>query len=944
MSKPSVPKMLMPAIGVVAIAIASVAMIVAGASHARIRKAGAAQPVANAPALSAQQRSRIRASFDALPLAFEANQGQTDPQVKYIARGSGYTAFLTGNETVFAVSSEHASSAAGKRGVSTASYVQKTKASQPTEAAIHMKLVGGNPEPAVVAGNELPGHSNYFIGDDPSKWQQGVKHYAGVSYRDVYPGVNMKFHGEQRQLEFDFVVAAGADAGRIRFGVAGAKQIKTDNAGNLILASAAGDVMLHKPVAYQEKDNTRQSVDARFAVEANNTIAFELGNYDRSRELVIDPSVVYATYLGGSAEDDGNAIAVDSSGNAYVTGQTKSTNFPTITGAYSGTNAGGFDAFVSKISASGSSLEYSTYIGGTSDDSGNAIAVNSSGDAFVAGGTKSTNFPHTAGVFQTNLKGGLNVFVLELSSSGGTLTYSTFLGGSSSDVAFGIAVDSGSDTYIVGQASSPDFPVKNPIQGSLNGSLNGFVTKLNSSGTALVYSTYLGGSGDDAFAVAVDSSDNAYVVGETQNSTFPVTPGVVQPTCASCANATPVDDAFVSVIKPDGSGFVYSTFLGGTSADEAFGIAVDSSKNAYVTGLTSSTDFPLQSAIQSKFGGGTEDAFVTELNPTGSALVYSTYLGGTGDDSGIAIALDASANAYVTGQTSSSTKFPLVNATQPVLGGANDAFVTEISAGGSQFLFSTYIGGSLNEDTSASGNGAAIGGIAVDSAGANIYITGNTDSSGSSPFPTTSGAFQTSYGGGTDAFVAKFSTAASTANFTVTNGALSPSSGAPGVFATSTITVTSLGGFNSAVALGCSISPAVANGPACAFTNPGAAVTPPAGGTVSALLNVATTNPSASLLRRSGSEMFYAMILPVFGLTLVGAGMKSSGRRSRKILGLLMLWMILAGLLLMPACGGGSTTGGGSGGTPAGNYTITVTGTAGGATATGTPALTLTVN
>ena len=933
----------MPAVGVVAIAIASVALIMAGASHTRIRQAGAAQPVANAPALSAEQRSRIRTSFDALPLAFEANQGQTDPQVKYIARGSGYTAFLTGNDTVFAVSSERASTAAGKRGVGTASYVQKTNASQTTEAAIHMKLVGGNPEPAVVAGNELPGHSNYFIGDDPSKWQQGVKNYAGVSYRDVYPGVNLKFHGEQRQLEFDFVVAAGADAARIRFGVAGAKQIKTDDSGNLILASAAGDVMLHKPVAYQEKDNTRQPVDARFAIEANNTVAFALGNYDRNRELVIDPSVSYATYLGGSAEDDGNAIAVDSSGNAYVTGQTKSTNFPTITGAHSTTNAGGFDAFVSKISASGLSLEYSTYIGGTSDDSGNAIALDSSGDAFVAGGTKSSNFPHTAGAFQPNLKSGLNAFVLELSSSGGTLTYSTFLGGNGADVAEGIAVDSGGDSYIVGQAMSANFPTTpNPIQGSLKGSSNGFVTKLNSTGTALVYSTYLGGgTGDEAFAVAVDSSDNAYVTGETQNSTFPVTTGVVQPTCASCAGANPLDDAFVSVIKADGSGFVYSTFLGGTSADQGFGIAVDSSKNAYVAGQTASTDFPLQTAIQSKFGGGTVDAFVTELNPTGSALVYSTYLGGTGNDTGIAIALDASANAYVTGQTSSSSKFPLVNATQPVIGGANDAFVTEINAGGSQFLFSTYLGGAADEDTSASGGGAAIGGIAVDSAGANIYVTGNTESS---PFPTTGGVVQASYGGSTDAFVAKFSTAASTANFTVTNGALSPSSGSAGVFATSTITVTSVGGFNSAVALGCSISPAVANGPACAFTNPGASVTPPAGGTVTATLNVATTNPSASLLRRSGSEMFYAMILPVFGLTLAGAGVKSSGRRSRKILGLLMLWMILAGLLLMPACGGGSTTGGGSGGTPAGSYTITVTGTAGGASATGTPAITLTVN
>src|SRR5579864_13472 len=413
--KPSAPRMLMPAVWVIAIAVASVAVLLGGSSHLRSHRASAAKPVAQAPAFSAEQPGRVRASLEALPLAFEKNQGQTDPQVKYMARGNGYAVFLTGTETVFALSasSQATSSArvAPKRGVGITSRVADHKAEKEPTAAIHMKLVGGNPQSEIVAANQLPGYSNYFIGNDPTKWQQGVKQYAAVSYRDVYPGVNMAFHGEQRQLEFDFIVAAGARTEPIRFGITGATQMTTDASGNLVLSAAAGDVLLHKPVAYQEKDNARQPVDARFAVQANNTVSFELGSYDRSRELVIDPSVSYATYLGGLAEDDGNAIAIDSNGDAYVTGETKSTNFPIVTGGYSGSNAGGGDVFVTKITADGSTLLYSTYVGGSSDDSGNAIVVDASGDAFVAGGTSSADFPHNGG-FQTSYGGGsLDAFV-----------------------------------------------------------------------------------------------------------------------------------------------------------------------------------------------------------------------------------------------------------------------------------------------------------------------------------------------------------------------------------------------------------------------------------------------------------------------------------------------------------------------------------------------------
>jgi Beta-propeller repeat len=931
-----------PAGWIVAVA---VFVAVGGAGGAALRMHGgtatakhsAAKPLR--PALSAENGAKVRASLETLPLAFEANQGQNDPQVKYMARGNGYAVFLTANDTVFAL---HSSSQAAATGLSRDRGVTATTqraAEKDRTAAIHMRLVGGNPQSQITAGSELPGRSNYFMGTDPNQWHANVAQYARISYREAYPGVNMAFYGVQKQLEFDFIVAPGASPAPIRLGVSGANRIATDDSGNLILTSSAGNVLLHKPVAYQQKDGVRQRVDARFVLQAKHQVSFELGGYDRSRELVIDPSVSYATYLGGTAEDDGHAIAVDGNGSAWVTGQTKSTDFPSKNPLYT-TNKGGSDVFVTELSSTGSLL-YSTYIGGSSDDSGNAIAVDASGNVFVAGGTKSSDFP-TKGAYQSTLKGATNAFVLELNAAGSTLMYSTFLGGTGSDVATGLALDSGGNAYVVGSTTSTDFPPKNPLPSETAG---GFVTELNSSGNALVYSTYLGASTNDiASAVAVDATGNAYVTGATKTKGFITTPGVLQPACGSDGSCNGgLYDAFVSVIKPTGGSFLYSTFLGGESNDEGSGIAVDSAGDAYVTGSTSSSAFQLKSALQATFGGGASDAFVTELNPTGTQLIYSTYLGGSGYDAGLAIAVDSSKNAYVTGVTGSTT-FKTASATQPQNNGQNDAFVTEISAGGAAFSFSTYLGGSLNENSATAGGGA-LAGIAVDGAGANIYVTGNTTSPTAS-FPTTPGAYQTTFGGVVDTFVARFTQAGTAASFTVTNGALSATSGSPGVSATSTITVTSVNSFNSPVTLACTVAPVVSKVPTCSF-NPSTPVTPPANGTVTATLTVSTTAATALLERpsdRRSSGIYYAMLLPVGGMVLLGAGFGSAGSRRRKLFGFLMLGLLLFGLLLMPACGGSSGTKTGNPGTPAGAYTITVTGTSGSAVATGTPTLTLTVN
>ena len=923
MSKPSTSRgwvylfCIVPVLAIIAIAMSLLAL--SPAKHdGPAGDASAASSSLPAPA-GAATRARIQASYAALPLAFEPNQGQTDAQVKYVSRASGYTLFLTANEAVFSLRS-------------------RSQAGEDAAAAVRMHLVGGNSMAQVSASDQLPGYSNYFIGNDPSKWQSGVPQYARVAYQNVYPGVNLAYHGAQRQLEFDFVVAPGANPEPIGFGFAGSQGMKTDNSGNLIVSSAAGEVVLHKPVAYQEQNGSRQPVDARFALKANNQVAFELGNYDRSRELVIDPSVSYAysTYLGGSNDDFGLGITFDSTGDAYVTGRTNSTNFP---GA-SNTLRGATNAFVTKMNAGGTGLVFSTYVGGTANDSGNGIALDTASppNVYVVGSTDSPapTFPTTTGAYQTTLNGSENAFIVRLNSSG-TLTYGTYFGLTGSVFGYGIAVDSATNVDIVGQVISGTIPFSAvpPIQSTVAG---GFLAKVNLAGggpSDLKFSTYLGGTTSDfATAVAADASDNAYVTGQTAGSLSP-TSGAFQTSFGGGPT-----DAFVAGIKADGTGYLFLTYLGGSDFDGGTGIAVDST-GVYVTGETASSNssakpFPLKSPLQGTFGGLTFDAFVAKLNPSGTSLLYSTYLGGGANDGGGGIAVDGSGNAYVTGYTASSN-FPTTTtppATQSTFGGGNtDAFVSEISAAGSSLLFSTYLGGNRDEDN---GTAPTLGGIAVDSAGANIYVTGTTTSL--TDFPFTTGFFQAANAGGDDAFVVKYSQTPSQ-SFALTATTLSPSSVSPGGSATSTVTVTPNNGFTGSVTLGCTVSPSVSLGPTCSGTaSPGTA-----GG-----LTVSTTAATAmlrSVPNDGSSGMFYAMLLPITGISLMGIKFNPIRSRRKKLFGLLMIGMVMMTLILMPACGGSSSKTTGSGGTPANTYTITVTGTATGATQTGaSPSLTLTVN
>ena len=842
MSKPSASRRICTTCVVAAVAMIAVALL--AVSPAKHRAAHAAL----SPSLASQSktvpppaRERVKASFASLPLGFEQNYGQTDPQVKYMAHANGYTLFLTNRDAVFAF---HARSSASERATGHGPLALQAKSeshAQPnSEAVVRMRLVGGNSNATLTATDQLPGKSNYIRGKDPKNWHTDVSHYARVSYKNIYPGINLAYHGEQSKLEFDFIVAPESNPAPIDLAFNGVQHLATDASGNLIVSSGAGDVVLHKPVAYQQQSGTRQPVDARFVLKADNQVGFELASYDRSRELVIDPTVTYATYLGGNTEDDAYAIAFDSTGAAYVTGRTDSTNFPTVGGLTPNVAGTVFAVFVTKFAANGQSpLVYSTYVDGgntdTGSSSGNAIAVDASGDAFVAGGTSSTTLPFTPLEFQNSNAGGLDAFVFELNPSGNVLLHSTYLGGPGSDIANGVAVDGTGNVYLVGSTTSSAFPVKNPIQTSFVPTHDGFVTKLNPSLSALVYSTWLGGGpADFASAVALDSANNVYVTGGTGSKTFPFTSGAFQTACNSCTGG--LYNAFVTVINAAGSSYVYSTYLGGTQNDEGLGIAVDSSGDAYVTGETSSsTSFPLQSALQPTYGGGSSDAFVTELNPKGSALVYSTFLGGGANDVGTSIALDGGNNAYITGQTGSTT-FPVVSPTQSTLSGGNDAFVSEVNSAGSQLIFSTYLGGALNENTPNGGGSGALGAIAVDGPGANIYVTGNT---WSTDFPTVSPYQSTNRSIASEeinAFVAKYAQEA----FALAATPLSPATLGEGSSATSTITITALNGFTGSVSLSCTVASeptSATSPPTCQF-----APSPVTGGAGTSTLTVSTTS------------------------------------------------------------------------------------------------------
>jgi len=653
-----------------------------------------------------------------------------------------------------------------------------------------MRLVGANSKPQVAGLEELPDKSNYFIGNDPSKWRTGVPNYVKVKYATVYPGVDLIYHGNQRQVEYDLIVAPVANPRIITMTFGGASRLDIDAKGDLVVNTPAGTIKQHRPVIYQEVNGRRQEISGGYLLKGPQEVGFYVDSYDTARALVIDPVLEYSTFLGGSGPDSGSRIAVDSEGNIYVTGLTTSPDFPRAHAAQAGFGDRPI-AFVTKFDRTGSSLVYSTYLGGkghSSDaaciselsrifasrdfqglahtivlsncqvDAGFDIAVDIAGNAYVTGIASSPDFPTLNALRPTLTSAAVcgslpcpDAFVAKLNPSG-SMVYSTFFGGTDIDIGTAIAADASGNAYVGGGTFSLDLPTINPLQPAIRGFSDGFVAKLNPTGSALVYSTYLGGTAfifgrgvlDDAVSgIAVDAAGNAYVTGTTSALDFP-TVNAFQPTKGggSIFGA----DAYVAKLNPTGSALIYSTYLGGgggAGGDTGNAIAVDAAGSAYITGQANSTDFPTFNPIQGSSGGGA-DAYVTKLNPSGSALIYSTYLGGNDLDQGAGIAVDAAGDAYVTGFTFS-TNFPVVNALQSTLNGFDDVFVVKLNPSGTTLVYATYLGGPDFDEG---------GGIAVDLAG-NAYVTGSTQSA---DFPTVNPFQSVRRGLFSDAFVAKLRT------------------------------------------------------------------------------------------------------------------------------------------------------------------------------------------
>jgi hypothetical protein len=716
----------------------------------------------------------IRETYLKMPLSFEANQGQATGNVKFLSRGQGYSLYLTPSETILELR--------GKKNAN---------------LQLRIETLGANNSPLIVPVEELPAKSNYFFGNQPEDWRINIPNYSKVRYNGIYPGVDMVYYGNQRQLEYDFVVYPGARPDLIKLRCKGADKLEIDSQGDLLMHIGGSQVRQHSPRIYQVKDGIKETIAGNYLIEGEHEIGFQVGSYDLERPLIIDPVLSYSTYLGNVGSEEGTSIAVDSAGNAYITGVTTSTGFPTK-GARQPGNAGSSDAFVTKLNAAGTALIYSTFLGGGGEDFGSGITVDNNGNAFITGDTTSTNFP-TMNPFQSMSAGSQDAFVTRLSPAGNELVYSTYLGGDKGDVGFNIATDSAGSAFVTGTTISQNFPLLNPFQNSLGGGFDAFVAKFNPAGNALIYSTYLGGtSGEFGIGIVVDSAGSAYITGSTNSDNFPVANAIK----GTFGGGAPFGDAFVTKFSASGNNLIYSTYLGGSKSDFGSGIDLDQAGNAYVTGGTLSTDFPTLNPLQASFKGGNEigDAFVTKVSSVGNAFVYSTYLGGEGDDFGSDIAVDSQGNAYVTGSASST--FPTVDLLQNQSrygGGISDAFVTKLNSQGNSLNYSIFLGGSV-EDRGA--------GIALDQAGS-AYVTGVSDS-GNLPMVT---PFQASNGGARDAFMAKIlgvNTPPPTGDFSIT---ISPTTQtiAPGSSTSFTLGLQAINNFAMPVNLSATINPPSGN-------------------------------------------------------------------------------------------------------------------------------------
>ncbi|MBZ5572334.1 MAG: SBBP repeat-containing protein [Acidobacteriia bacterium] len=811
--------------------------------------------------ISAHEAPNVLTAYGHLPLIFERNQGQSDARVKFLARGGGYSLFLTADEAVLALRQSALS----------------TRHSANSVSVLRMGLANASRQPDIVGDNELPGKSNYFIGNDPAKWHRDVSQFARVRYRNVYPGIDLVYHGNQGRLEYDFEVAPGGDPQQVALRFLGTDSLTVDSDGNLVLGLKHGRMRFQSPRVYQELGDQERAVPGRFELRGSHEVGFALGAYDRSRALIIDPILTYSTYFGGSGDEACSvilgtpvsgcpAVTVDTALNAYIAGITSSADFPLAGTPYQSTLRGAANIFVAKFNGAANTLIFSTYLGGDGTDYTAGVTVDPGFNVFVAGTTNSTNFPTSSSAFQTAaLNTNNHVFVSQLDPAGHTLLYSTYLSGDGTDTASGIALGPDGNAYVTGTTTSTEVETGFPstlgaYQTSPRAANQFFLTKLNptlSGVDSVPYSTYFGGSTPSTGqtvggGIAVDNNSNAYITGGTDFTNLPVLNAFQGASNGGL-------DAFVAKISPGavtGTQLIYSTYIGGSGDDIGHGIAVDTSSNVYVTGSTISTNFPAAGTgvFQSNSGGGT-DAFLAKFGTpctgtgctnTNVPLNYSTYLGGSGDDVGLAIALDNTGSptnnnqgARITGWTSS-TDFPSVN--NPVqsgfggVPGVTDAFVARIDTTATTQTapghYSTYLGGS-GDDYGTS--------IASDTQGAS-YVAGETTSSDLlTKAPPQTYSYQQSLNGSSDAFLSKLGPVLS---FGLTASA-SPSPVGVGSQVTFTYTITNTGDFTSGITFTDTLQNSSAATFVSATTNTGTnACGQPNGGTV--LCNIGTLNAGAT--------------------------------------------------------------------------------------------------
>ena len=675
------------------------------------------------------QRQGAAVNWSRLPLSFTENQGQFGEKTRFRCDAPGATFYLAANEAAYLITRHTDDGEFGRLAYSPTEFGKPHLRRE--GLLIKAQFVGANPNPEVVGVDRLSQSNSYFLGNDPSRWKANVANFSSVVYRDVYPGIDLKYYGDGRSMKYDFVVHPDADVSTIRIRYQGLEDLHVKPGGDLEGHTSFGPIREKAPLIYQEIAGERRRIAGRYEIKEPGVFGFAVDQaYNPARPLVIDPELIYSTYLGGTSEENAFGIAVDDEGSAYVVGWTYSGDFPTVN-PYDETHNGSRDIFVAKLSPSGDSLLYSTYVGGSNPDEGLGIAVDSEGNAYINGQTWSSDFP-TVVPYDDTFNGDRDVIMAKLSPSGDSLIYSTYLGGAALDIGWRIAVDGDGCAYAVGATQSSDFPTENAYDGSLGGDEDAFVAKLSSSGRTLEYSTYLGGSDNDhGYGIAVDAQGSACVAGFTMSTDFPMVNAYDDTHNGS-------GDAFVVKLSDAGNSVVFSTYLGGLAWDDGSPIAVDAEGNVYVAGRTSSPGFPAINGYDLDHNGG-RDSYVAKLSSNGDSLVYSTFLGGSDDDYLLGLAVDACGSAYVVGHTNS-PDFLVTEDGHGIGQGGYDAFVLELACSGRWLVGNTYLGGASGEQ----------GWAVFPAFSHNVYVTGIT---GSSDFPVTPEAYDTGYNGAGDVFV-----------------------------------------------------------------------------------------------------------------------------------------------------------------------------------------------